>query len=151
MLLVIFGAGASFDSCADFPCSGVEEENEYRPPLAKDLFALRFGSFLERYREIRPVVYRLRPGAQRGLEEELQILKSDDRLPSSPRAACCHAFGGVLTSVGPPSDELPPRTCRPHLGHQATEESEDPKRFRLLHEPWPAAATMQAGLPLTLR
>ena len=82
MLLVVFGAGASFDSSADFPWRNSADDapfDAYRPPLARDLFSLRshFLQVLDRYREIKPIVYRVRPVAERSLEEELQILKSE--------------------------------------------------------------------------
>ena len=50
MLMVIFGAGASFDSCPTYAPGIVplgartldNENNHNRPPLAKDLFAKTF-------------------------------------------------------------------------------------------------------------
>jgi hypothetical protein len=98
MLLVVFGAGASFDSSADFPFRNHADDLHFevnRPPLAKDLFALRsfFGQTLERYREIKPIVHRLRPTGGRALEEELQILKSEaDKYPTRHRQLAAMRF-----------------------------------------------------------
>lgn len=61
MLVVIFGAGASFDSNSSYPpvpdvsalpprqFSEYIEVEMYRPPLTKDLFSSRFGEVLRRY------------------------------------------------------------------------------------------------------
>lgn len=61
MLLVIFGAGASFDSNSGYPpvpdvyelpprqFNDYIEVEMYRPPLTKDLFGNRFGEVLQRY------------------------------------------------------------------------------------------------------
>lgn len=61
MLLVIFGAGASFDSGSSYPpvpdvyalpprqFGEYIEVEMYRPPLTKDLFSNRFGEVLQRY------------------------------------------------------------------------------------------------------
>ena len=75
MLMVIFGAGASFDSAATFPPRipvGVDEES--RPPLADDLFQQRsfFDRWVERYPECTPVVTRLRLHTRATLEDEME-------------------------------------------------------------------------------
>ena len=39
MLMVIFGAGASYDSCSSFPPDQYPRSSlDFRPPLAKELF-----------------------------------------------------------------------------------------------------------------
>jgi SIR2-like domain len=64
MLLVILGAGASYDSIPTYPpgTGDVRANEEFRPPLADQLFANRldFATAAERYRECLPVVPRLR-------------------------------------------------------------------------------------------
>lgn len=48
MLMVIFGAGASFDSCASLPAKG-SARGQGRPPLAKDLFISEFRNWSREY------------------------------------------------------------------------------------------------------
>lgn len=62
MLLVILGAGASFDSSPSMPPGQAVPQNLNRPPLAKQLFSYRryFGEVLQKYPHIRAIVPRLR-------------------------------------------------------------------------------------------
>jgi hypothetical protein len=46
MLLVIFGAGASYDSDRGWPSDRNTDRDQYRPPLASGLFAERFNEVL---------------------------------------------------------------------------------------------------------
>lgn len=59
MLMVIFGAGASYDSWPSFPPDRMPREHEiFRPPLAKELF-LHFDPFRqasERYARCQPLI-----------------------------------------------------------------------------------------------
>src|ERR1700732_3883357 len=63
MLMVIFGAGASFDSWPTYPPGKAPSGWEtYRPPLAKDLFEDRalFSAAVEMFPQCKPVVPRFR-------------------------------------------------------------------------------------------
>ncbi len=88
MLLVIFGAGASYDSCSSLRVSGTGVEHE-RPPLADQLFNARpqFRAALSQFPKGRYVVSRLEnplPGST--VEHELELLQAqakDD--PERPR------------------------------------------------------------------
>jgi len=82
--MVIFGAGASFDSSPTYPvgmgppgASQDDQHNEYyRPPLAKDLFANRpiFIDALELFPQCKAIVPRLRdPGVTSG-EKSIETL-----------------------------------------------------------------------------
>ena len=78
MLLVIFGAGASFDSVPQWknrsgPCEA------HRPPLAKDLFEDRapFVSVMDRYPACKPVVPLLRTSTP--IEEQLAAFEEQAR------------------------------------------------------------------------
>lgn len=67
MLMVIFGAGASFDSVKPF--NRVRRDDDpYRPPLAKSLFELRenFMDIVAEYPECGPLIDRLRAAVRRG-------------------------------------------------------------------------------------
>jgi len=95
MLMVIFGAGASYDSARAFPPIAPRAANQnfgtpypppdegeaWRPPLASELFRdtnLRFGHIVERYPRLHPILDRLRePLNGRSVEEELQSLQDE--------------------------------------------------------------------------
>jgi len=95
MLLVIFGAGASYDSSRDFPPIAPraantnfatpppppDEGEAWRPPLASELFhdnKQRFGDIVARYPRLHPILGRLRePLNGRSVEEELQSLQNE--------------------------------------------------------------------------
>lgn len=86
MLMVIFGAGASFDSSADFPVNTAAREVEcWRPPLADSLFTDRYGIFREMvadliYSKLRPILpYLRRPSAGRTVEQELESLQDESK------------------------------------------------------------------------
>ena len=72
MLLVIFGAGASFDSAPTYPPLNPPHKDGLfdRPPLANQLFDNRdrFATALQRFSECQPLIPRLR-----GLEEGVTI------------------------------------------------------------------------------
>ncbi len=78
MLMVVFGAGASFDSSDTFrpPKPGAPDREE-RPPLANDLFQQRafFDAAVREYRECAPVVTRLRRHFDSTLEAEMERLR----------------------------------------------------------------------------
>jgi hypothetical protein len=94
MLMVIFGAGASYDSARAFPppapqssvnpgiqSPAPDEGEAWRPPLASELFRdakLRFGDIVARYPRRHPILDRLRePQNGRSLEQELQSLQDE--------------------------------------------------------------------------
>ena len=87
MLMVVFGAGASFDSCPEFEApgphqvhvSGSEVERQ-RPPLTKDLFSPTedFGRVLQMFPQCHAVVERLRHMPEgRTLEQELEAMMAE--------------------------------------------------------------------------
>src|SRR5579864_7904587 len=83
MLMVIFGAGASYDSASSFRPDeyGRDGVHWFRPPLANELF-MKFPDFrgrLDRYTRCRPLVPRLEPPAtgSLSLEEKLQAYEED--------------------------------------------------------------------------
>lgn len=90
MLMVIFGAGASYDSAQAFPLPVLEPYAKgnvigsimspdsgapWRPPLANDLFRdanLAFGHIVQRYPKLTHILPFLRqPSNGRTVEEEL--------------------------------------------------------------------------------
>jgi hypothetical protein len=81
MLLVIFGAGASFDSLPTYPPGtyipgGLEDLN--RPPLANELFANRplFAESISFYPQCQPIIPQLRTLGKHSLESVLQDLQT---------------------------------------------------------------------------
>lgn len=87
MLLVIFGAGASYDSAPSHPppyrgslSSAIPSGTEtYRPPLANELFEERalFAETLKRYKQCLAIVPYLRHLGKRQLEEVLEQLQAE--------------------------------------------------------------------------
>lgn len=86
MLMVIFGAGASYDSCPTYPpgsdvptSDGLTRLNQHnRPPLASELFANRplFAHMVERFPDCQPIVPRLRSLRDETLEAALEDLQT---------------------------------------------------------------------------
>jgi len=90
MLMVIFGAGASYDSVPTYPPGapvplGDASNNYFRPPLANELFANRplFATAITYFPECQPIVPRLRSLRDESLEAALQDLQA--RAESYPR------------------------------------------------------------------
>lgn len=81
MLLVIFGAGASFDSAPFMPPGkGPDDATAWRPPLANELFANRqgFRDAMSRFPQILPIAARLaQAGPQQPLERMLAALRDE--------------------------------------------------------------------------
>ncbi len=78
MLMVIFGAGASYDSLVDITPGAVE--TQLRPPLANQLFERRgpFEPAVQEYGECRPIIPQLRQLAQNtNLEKVLEALRAE--------------------------------------------------------------------------
>jgi len=77
MLMVIFGAGASYDSAPAFRPS-LTTGGPWRPPLAKDLFAdtnHAFGTFVQNYPKLAHILPYLRqPSNGRSVEQVLENL-----------------------------------------------------------------------------
>jgi len=86
MLMVIFGAGASWDS-ANFP---VDQSTEvWRPPVGRGLFANNdyYGRFVDRYEPMRKVVHRFRSAKDSPtLEAELEALQDRSKGRAQTRA-----------------------------------------------------------------
>jgi hypothetical protein len=83
MLMVIFGAGASYDSVPTYPPGapvpgGDAPNNYFRPPLANEMFANRplFAKTITYYPECQPIVPRLRSLRDESLEAVLQDLQA---------------------------------------------------------------------------
>ena len=73
--MVIFGAGASYDSADTFrPGTNIALDRGPRPPLADELFQQRdfFDQWVRRYPECTPVVTRLRAHVESSLEAEME-------------------------------------------------------------------------------
>lgn len=88
MLVLIFGAGASYDSLPPDVLDDVTigDLQEYRPPLATDLFSAResFGAVLDKYPECAALVSQLRRRIRDGaaVEEELErVLERAEQHP----------------------------------------------------------------------
>jgi hypothetical protein len=86
--MVIFGAGASYDSSPTYPPgqgppgSGAQHDDFYRPPLAKDLFANRplFINALNHFSQCKTILYRLRdPEVIRGNVSVESLLQEIER------------------------------------------------------------------------
>lgn len=78
MLLVVIGAGASYDSCPAFPPIGEAAKHEARPPLACNLFDTReaFQASLERFYQCQPIVPHLRHEGT-NVEDKLRYYQAD--------------------------------------------------------------------------
>ena len=92
MLMVVFGAGASYDSAPSQPLPThnlMDAVGDDRPPLANELFEDRdmFAAILERFPQAQPVVPRLRnlqPGES--VESVMEALQAEaDRDPRRRR------------------------------------------------------------------
>ncbi len=81
MLLVVLGAGASYDSApARHPLDPHYRNMPFRPPLAAELFSNRdsFVLVMDKYPQCRPIIPRLqRPPADGSVERELQRLQAE--------------------------------------------------------------------------
>lgn len=86
MLMVVLGAGASYDSAPSLP-TGVRPY-EFRPPLANELFDNRpcFADLAQHYSRMLPVVPFLRERDGRSVEQILEQLKAEStRFPERIR------------------------------------------------------------------
>ncbi len=88
MLLLIFGAGASYDSVN--PDNIQRPRFQERPPLAKELFEIRdiWGHAIDKHPECVPLIYRMREAVKKDIpvETELENIRAesdtDHRRPS---------------------------------------------------------------------
>lgn len=88
MILVILGAGASYDSVAAAPAGAPEAAQYPRLPLADQLFALRvpFRIASAPYPEIQAILPNLPPRAPASVEAALQAMAGElDRHPERGR------------------------------------------------------------------
>lgn len=90
MLLVIFGAGASYDSVPHLPPSADDkldriQTQESRPPLANELFGNRreFVAAMETFRECMPLIPVLR---KNGVAVEQELAKIKEQAKTFPKA-----------------------------------------------------------------
>lgn len=83
MLMVIFGAGASYDSAQAFDLRSAGTEARWRPPLANDLFRDRheaFGGIIRKYNKLTRILPYLRePTRERTIEQILESLQEQGR------------------------------------------------------------------------
>ncbi len=81
MLMVIFGAGASYDSAASRPIPSTPDVRDYpdRPPLANYLFhpQQEFGQIVQNYKPLIGIVDRLRDLGNESIETRLQRLRDE--------------------------------------------------------------------------
>lgn len=103
MILVIFGAGASYDSLASLPPGGPQyTANVSRPPLANELFSDRefFAEALSRFPDCHPIVPYLQSApAGHTIEHTLEILELEAETdPERKRqmAAICYYLHMVI-------------------------------------------------------
>jgi hypothetical protein len=94
MLLVIFGAGASYDSDPGFPPGGQPSSNESaRPPLARELFSPRFGHHVRALPAAAGLLPQLRKSGD-AVEQELEQIRADasryEHLPRQLAALRCY-------------------------------------------------------------
>jgi hypothetical protein len=118
MLMVIFGAGASYDSSPTYtpglvpPGASSEDHHNafYRPPLAKELFANRplFIETIEAFQQCKTIVPRLRAPAvtsgERSIETLLQEIEKEAETYSRGRqelaAVQCYLQRAILLCEG---------------------------------------------------
>ena len=92
MLLIILGAGASYDSSVDLPPQPTLPPDDFdhgRLPLAKTLFARRglFSPAIAQYPECAPVLPRLRrPPHDNTVERELELLRDESAVDTQRRS-----------------------------------------------------------------
>lgn len=84
--MVIFGAGASYDSVDIALNPQMKDAIQYRPPLAKDLFEPRdrFGRAIDEFNDVAPLVNRLRRAARDELVLEDVLLELEQEARSYP-------------------------------------------------------------------
>jgi hypothetical protein len=75
VLVVVFGAGASFDSDVDRVVQSPTDYH-YRPPLAKDLFVQKYGKWVLHYSQCQGLITELRD-ASPAIEQQLERLTDE--------------------------------------------------------------------------
>ena len=110
MLMVIFGAGASYDSSPDFPApSGIEviRSEPWRPPLTSELFLdanNKFGDIVQKYPRLQGILPFLRsPHKGRSVEQQLELYKASIRRPSNNTSTtqCSNSSNHMAPLTGP--------------------------------------------------
>jgi len=99
MLMVIFGAGASYDSLVDISVG--YPDKDLRPPLANQLFGRRgvFEAAVQEYGECRPIIPQLRQLTQdTNLEKVLEALRAEGEYDDQ-RHVQLHAVRYYLRNV----------------------------------------------------
>jgi hypothetical protein len=90
MLVVILGAGASFDSVAPQYQPTLPIDQAWRPPVASDLFGARqwsFGPTMDGFPEARPLIMRLAASVARGVPVEDAIQAETEAIGGTPYGA----------------------------------------------------------------
>jgi SIR2-like domain len=90
MLMVIFGAGASYDSCSTYPPgsrlhTGEDLDKFFRPPLANELFDNRplFNSTLDQFPQVKPVLSRLRASSEGKSDKPVEAILQEIEMQST--------------------------------------------------------------------
>src|SRR5438309_648786 len=115
-LVVVFGAGASYDSIA--PLTGVTAEG--RPPLASDLFVMGYDRYLSAHRAAGPLIHDLRNlDPKVSIETELDRIQHDEA-PTDPRKrraliALRYYLRDLLWDVGEAWEQRAPGRTNYHL------------------------------------
>jgi hypothetical protein len=102
MLLVIMGAGASYDAAPDSPPGATDTLRQHRLPLANELFAQRghFRAILAGYPEIAPAVAHLiKIPKDRSIEDFLEHMAAQARNGDAARARQLLAIRFYLSEV----------------------------------------------------
>lgn len=91
--MVIFGAGASYDSCSTYPPGAMlrsadPSEKYHRPPLANELFDDRplFNTAMEAFPQLKPIVPRLRAAALVQGQTPVEVVLSEVEIQSNTYA-----------------------------------------------------------------
>lgn len=81
--MVIFGAGASYDSAQAYQPHGADARERWRPPLAKNLFTdpnNAFGEIVRKYPKLTHILPYLRqPSNRRSVEQMLETFQAERR------------------------------------------------------------------------
>ena len=72
--MVVFGAGASYDSFSEYPPESGAAMDQ-RPPLANQLFELRFANTIDQFPQCGPIIPYLRPQGGNPVPNVEQVLE----------------------------------------------------------------------------
>jgi len=80
LLMVVFGAGASYDSCSTFTDAlSRHSAHPWRPPLAAELFTHRFEDWIQRFPQFAPLVTNLQQYEGANVELFLEEMRETSR------------------------------------------------------------------------